>query len=488
MVNTYQLLPFRFERFNDDEYFISNDVGEFLFLPNAEFQKFVSQQLNTNSDIFYNLKSKQMATDTDVEPVIEMLAIKFRTKKSILTDFTSLHMVVPTLRCNSNCIYCQVSKKDLTDKGFDMTKKTARKIVETIFKSPSPVVKIEFQGGEPLTNFEMVQYIIEEAEWTNLFKKKHLEFVLCTNISLMAPEILNYLKKHKCYISTSLDGPRSLHNTNRPLQNMEHTHEIFEEKLKLCREILGMDGVSALMTATCYSLGHFKEIVDEYIRLGFNMIFLRALNPYGFAKRDKHKIAYTVDDFIDSYKEALDYIIDLNIKGNYFIEGYAELLLSRILTPFATGFVDLQSPAGVGISGVIYDYNGNVYVSDEARMMASVNNHGFRMGNVNENTYQEMFNGDFLHTVIRNACTECLPICAECAYQPFCGADPVRNFSEQGDIIGHRPTSESCRKHKAIIKYLLGLIKRNDPKMNNVFWSWITKRAIKTINYETINR
>jgi His-Xaa-Ser system radical SAM maturase HxsB len=478
MSELYQILPFRFERFNSTEYILTNDVGEFEFLSNEDFNRFVSQKTDTNSEIFHNLKSKQIATDTDVEPVIEMLATKFRTKKSILNDFTSLHMVVPTLRCNSNCIYCQVSKKDLTDKGVDMSKSTAKKIVKMIFETPSPVIKIEFQGGEPLTDFEMIRYIMEEAEWTNLFKKKHLEFVICTNLSLITPKILKYLKKHKCYISTSLDGPRDLHNTNRPLQDTEHNHEIFEEKLKLCREVLGKDSVSALMTTTCYSLGRFKEIVDEYVRLGFNSIFLRSLNPYGFAKRDKHKIAYPVSDFIENYKEALNYIIELNLKGAFFVEGNAELLLTRILTPFATGFVDLQSPAGVGISGVIYDYDGNVYVSDEARMMASVNNQHFKMGNVNENTYQEMFNGEFLHNVISSACTECLPACAECAYQPFCGADPVRNFSEQGDMIGHRPTNETCRKNKAVIKYLLELIKKNDPKINSVFWSWITKRSI----------
>lgn len=482
MSEQYQILPFRFERFSDTEYFLSNDVGEFEFVSNTDFANFVSQKMDTDSDAFYNLKSKQIVTDTDVEPVIEMLATKFRTKKSILNDFTSLHMVVPTLRCNSECIYCQVSKKDLTDRGVDMTKATAKKVIQTIFESPSPVIKIEFQGGEPLTNFEMVQYLIEEAEWTNLFKKKHVEFVICTNLSLITPEMLKYLKKHNCYISTSLDGPRDLHNTNRPLQETKHTHEIFEEKLQLCRDYLGQDSVSALMTTTCYSLGRFSEIVDEYIRLGFNLIFLRSLNPYGFAKRDKNKIAYPVADFMENYRKALDYIIDINLKGTFFIEGYAELLLTRILTPFATGFVDLQSPAGVGISGVIYDYNGNVYVSDEARMMAAVNNHYFKMGNVNKNTYQEMFNGEFLHNVIASACTECLPACAECAYQPFCGADPVRNFSEQGDMTGHRPANETCRKNKAVIKYLLSLIKQNDPKINNVFWSWITKRSISNIN------
>ena len=43
--------------------------------------------------------------------------------------------------------------------------KTAKNVVKTIFQSPSPFIKIEFQGGDPSTDFEMVKYIIEEAEW-----------------------------------------------------------------------------------------------------------------------------------------------------------------------------------------------------------------------------------------------------------------------------------------------------------------------------------
>ena len=44
-------------------------------------------------------------------------------------------------------------------------------------------------------------------------------------------------------------------------------------------------------------------------------------------------------------------IINLNLQGFYFQESYTTLLLARILTPFSTGFMDLQSPAGAGISG-----------------------------------------------------------------------------------------------------------------------------------------
>lgn len=474
MTEDYKILPFRFEKYNDDEYLLTNEIGEYLFISTDDFNKFVNHQLDTSSETFLNLSSKQIATTDNVEDVVNMLATKYRTKKSILRDFTTLHMVVPTLRCNSSCIYCQVARKDMDADSVDMSKETAKKIVKLIFQSPSPFIKIEFQGGDPSTNFPMVKFIIEEAETLNILKKRSLEFVICTNISLLNEEMVQYLKKHNCYVSTSLDGPADLHNTNRPLQNTDKTHEIFEENLQMVRRVFGTnDCVSALMTTSKFSLGRFKEIIDEYVRLGFNSIFLRSLNPYGFAKQYKDKIAYPIEDFLDNYKEGLDYIIEINKKGTFFMEGFATLLLRRMLTPFATGFVDLQSPAGVGISGAIYDYDGNVYVADEARMMARFKNYYFLLGNVHKNSHQEMFNGKLLHSVLEKSCTECLPGCAKCVFQPYCGADPVRNMSEQGDVVGYRPTNEMCKKTKAIIRYLFDLLRSGDKETERILWSWI---------------
>lgn len=260
----YKILPFRFEKYNEKEYLLTNEIGEYVFLSTDDFNKFVNHQLDTSSDSFLNLESKQIATTDKVEDVVNMLATKYRTKKSILRDFTTLHMVVPTLRCNSSCIYCQVARKDMDADSVDMSKETAKKIVKLIFQSPSPFIKIEFQGGDPSTNFPMVKFIIEEAETLNILKKRNLEFVICTNISLLDEEMVQYLKKHNCYVSTSLDGPADLHNTNRPLQNTNKTHEIFEENLQMVRRVFGSnDCVSALMTTSKYSLGRFKEIIDE---------------------------------------------------------------------------------------------------------------------------------------------------------------------------------------------------------------------------------
>ena len=104
-------------------------------------------------------------------------------KSCIYTTRTGLNLYSFTL--------CQVARKNMEDHSADMTKKTAKNVVKTIFQSPSPVIKIEFQGGDPSTDFDMVKYIIEEAEWQNLFKKRELDFVICTNLTLLNEDMVD---------------------------------------------------------------------------------------------------------------------------------------------------------------------------------------------------------------------------------------------------------------------------------------------------------
>ena len=71
-----------------------------------------------------------------------------------------------------NAAWGSISEETQISICVDDGHKTAKNVVKTIFESPSPFIKIEFQGGDPSTDFEMVKYIIEEAEWQNLFKKR----------------------------------------------------------------------------------------------------------------------------------------------------------------------------------------------------------------------------------------------------------------------------------------------------------------------------
>jgi uncharacterized protein len=51
--------------------------------------------------------------------------------------------------------------------------------------------------------------------------------------------------------------------------------------------MLGKDRVGALMTTTEGSLDRVEEIVDTYLELGLDGIFLRPLSPFGFAVKTK---------------------------------------------------------------------------------------------------------------------------------------------------------------------------------------------------------
>ncbi len=87
----YQLLPFQFQYFKDRSLLLVNEVGEFLFLSKEEFNDVISYKLDTKSEMFLDLKSKQILTDTEIEPVIKMLATKYRTKKAFF--IISLHYI-----------------------------------------------------------------------------------------------------------------------------------------------------------------------------------------------------------------------------------------------------------------------------------------------------------------------------------------------------------------------------------------------------------
>jgi His-Xaa-Ser system radical SAM maturase HxsB len=413
-----------------------------------------------------------MLLDGPPDVPLRMLATKYRTKRGFLAGFTRLHIFVATLRCEHSCHYCQVSRVSPDKARYDMTPETAARSLDLVFRSPAPEISIEFQGGEPLLNFDIVRFVVEETNRRNATAGKQIQFVITTNLALITDDILEFCRQHNVLISTSLDGPAAIHNANRPRPGND-SHELTVRGIERARAVLGQDRVSALMTTTRLTLESPESVVDEYVRLGFDHIVLRPLSPYGFAVKTRLKTGYDTDAFLAFYEKTLAYIIELNRRGTFIVEGFAQLLLTRILTPFPTGYVDLQSPAGAGISAAVYNYDGDVYVSDEARMLAEMGDKTFKMGSVHSDSYEAMFGGELLRTLVDASCVESLPGCSDCALQNWCGADPVENYAKQGNIFGHRPTGDFCHRNMGIIKHLLRLYHAGDEGVRRIFWSWV---------------
>lgn len=480
----YTILPINFHQSNG-KILISTDHGDFVWIEIKDFDLLLKGELDVSSVAYRDLKSKQIIA-TDIALAVDVAAAKLRTRKHFLTEFTSLHMMVITVRCNQKCEYCQISCEDEDLIQYDMDTATATSIVNTIFKTPSDNVKIEFQGGEPTLNWKVVVHVINYARKVNEIYNKNLSFVICTNLTAIKQDQLDFLNENDVYISTSLDGPKDIHDFGRKLRVGESSYDAFLKNLSLAKEINGEDRISALMTTTRYSLNNHEKIIDEYLANGIDSLFIRDLNPYGFAAEEKAKLGYESNEFVDFYIKCFEYILNLNKKGTIVREYYAILLFTRIMTSQSTGFVDLQSPSGAGISGVIYDYNGDVYPADEARMLARMGDDSFRMGNTKHDSFQKIFGGHVARNITKNSCLESIPGCSDCVYKPYCGADPFRNYLHFGDIVGRQPESDFCKKNKAIFDYFFNLIMEDNSETLDILWSWITPSSNREVIHETI--
>ncbi len=467
----YQLLPARFATLNNEKYFLSNDVGEFLIITREQLENYVKKRVPMNSDFYHDLKSKGFLIDNDSTVAIDLLALKYRTKAQRISQFTALHLFVVSLRCDYTCQYCQVSRQTNDKHAYDMSEQTADKALDLVFKSPSPTIKIEFQGGEPLLNFTLIQYIVTTAKIKNIQHQKDLQFVITTNLSLLTDEVLRFCVEHNICLSTSLDGPEQLHNANRPRPG-KNGYQLTIEGIKKAQYVLGRDKIGALMTTTEKSLPVVKSIIDTYLENNLDCIFLRPLSPYGFAVKTRQAYKYDVDRWFEFYKEGLDYVLEINKQGHSFVELYTQLIVNKMFSPFSTGYVDLQSPSGAGISAIVYNYDGDIYASDESRMLAEMGDKKFRLGNVHTDSYEDVMLSDTLLDTLESTLSESIPMCTDCGFLPYCGTDPVYHYATQGDVVGNKALSGFCSKNMKIFRHIISLLE-DDAEARKILLSWV---------------
>ena len=451
---------------------LTNMVGEHTFITVSEFEELATKTLRDDVAL-RRLRAKHVIRYREDRLPLELLAMKVRTRSRGLAEFTGLHIFVVTLRCDHSCRYCQVSRKNSDKSVFDMSRETAKRAVEATFKSPSKYIKIEFQGGEPLLNFPLVQFIITEARHINEEERRELSFVICSNLALLDDEILRACSAPDIYFSTSLDGPPDLHNENRPRRGGDSWQKAIDG-LRRVREELGAERVSALMTTTAASLSRAREIIDTYLDAGLREIFLRPISPYGFALKTKSYSAYDVERWLAFYEEALDYILELNQHGVDFVERYAAIVLKKMLTNDDPGYVGLSSPAGIGIGVLVYNYDGDVYSFDEGRMLAEMGDTTFRLGNLHRDSYAEIMLSEALLTPLEESFALSSPMCTDCAFESYCGSDPVYHHAVAGNFVGRKPESEFCRRNTRIFEMLLEKYE-SDAAVREVFLDWAAR-------------
>jgi His-Xaa-Ser system radical SAM maturase HxsB len=469
---------FRFRKVGD-LIVITNDTGDYELLTEVEFGDLLHGTLAPTSPTRATLRDKGFL---EGGRGAEETAARLAQRKEFLTVGPYLHVLIVSLRCNQACVYCHASRRSMTAVEHDMSPETARRAVEVALQSPSPAVTLEFQGGEPLANFPVVKQIVREAVELNRTARKTLGFSLVSNLSLMDEEKLEFLLEHGVQVCTSLDGPQDLHDANRPFgQQSSHAETVrWMERINQGYVDRGLDPslyhVEALLTVTRQSLARGRDIVDEYVRRGLKAVFVRPLNPFGFAQKTAARVGYTTAEYLDFYRGVLDHIIDLNRNGTEMLERLATIFLYKILTGGDPNYLDIRSPCGAGIGQMAYNFDGQVFCCDEGRMMHQMGHSLFRLGHLDQDGYGDLVESEVVRSVGVASCLEALPGCSECAYMPYCGSCPVFNYATQGNIFGRMPDNEKCRLHMGVMDRLFEILATDPKAKDEIFARWVETR------------
>ncbi|BCN31078.1 His-Xaa-Ser system radical SAM maturase HxsB [Anaeromicropila herbilytica] len=458
---------FNFKRISSDTFLITNDFGRYVFLKKDDFFSIVNENEVKDSELEKILIDKGFIYESSKEAFLDKVQYYMKDSKQFLFSSTQLHIFVVTNTCNLQCVYCQAQNGSSIPNGF-MDKTTAKKAVDIALQSPSKDIDFEFQGGEPLLNFEIIKYIVEYSK--EKAEGKHIQYSIVSNLTLLTDEMIEFILENNINLSTSLDGNEILHNLNRPMKNGLNSFQIVLKSIEKLRQ-KGIY-VGAIQTTTRESLRYAKEIVNAYVDNGFSTLSLRALTPLGCASARWKEIGYSPQEFCNFYKEAFLHMIQLNRQGIDIKEGQARVFLSKILYGVGSNYMELRSPCGAAIGQMAYYCDGKIYTCDEGRMLAEMGNDSFCLGTV-DNTYSELIDSPRCKVACKASILETLPTCSDCIYQPYCGVCPVVNFASYLDVYEKRPKEYKCMIYAGMLDVIFNFLHLTEEEDTEILRRWM---------------
>jgi His-Xaa-Ser system radical SAM maturase HxsB len=443
-----------------------SDGGRFFTAPGAFLDRLAGDTLTPDDRAFLAGQGHMLEADDPLGNAAHAYNLAERLTKAGPLDYLIL---VPTLRCNLSCSYCQVSRAALNARGFDWTGETLEAVLGVIDTLEARRIKIEFQGGEPTLRPDLIRAVVERCDASVADGRLDLaEFVVCTNLQALSPEMLELLDRPDFYISTSLDGDAPRHGRQRT--GGQGPTGVFFENLQFVIDRYGPEKVSALPTIDPLDPPPAESLIDAYAGFGLSSIFLRPINYHGFARK-RHSEAREQSAVWRAYHES--FVRELiarnwSDRSRVLEETYFSICLRRIFQPGADRHVDLRNPNPLGVDYIVVDHDGRVYPTDEARMLSRSGVIDLAIGDVLTG-----WAGDTRNRLNDQSTNQFDQACQRCAFQPFCGRDLVDDIARYGRIDLPRPETEFCRRHRHLFEFIFRLIYEDDPAVRYSLSRWL---------------
>ena len=320
--------------------------------------------------------------------------------------------------CQLRCKYCFASTGDFGKGRKLMSLETGKHAIDFLLENSGnrPNLELDFFGGEPLMNFNVVKQIVEYARSREKEFNKKFRFTITTNGLLLDDEKIDFINKEMSNVVLSIDGRKEVNDYFRVLPNGQGCYDMIIPKYKKLVEGRGDKEYYVRGTFTNRNKDFSNDVFALY-EAGFDQISVEPVVG------DSDEYALVMDDLpeiFDEYERLADRIIENEKNGKKF--NFFHFMIDLDQGPCA---IKRLRGCGCGNDYVAITPDGDIFPCHQF-----VGIDEYKMGNIDEGTFDQEMKADFAQAHVYSK-----PECRECWAKFYCsGGCNANNYQYQGDI------------------------------------------------------
>lgn len=181
---------------------------------NAIAKKYPSESIEDIAECYDEIVTLKENGQLFAEDNFEPLAPKLKEKSAGIVKALCLHVAHS---CNLNCSYCFASQGKYHGERAIMSYEVGKQALDFLVAHSGTRrnLEVDFFGGEPLLNFDVVKQLVAYARSIEKAHNKNFRFTLTTNGMLIDDDVIDFANKEMSNVVLSLDGRKEVHDRFR---------------------------------------------------------------------------------------------------------------------------------------------------------------------------------------------------------------------------------------------------------------------------------
>ncbi len=361
--------------------------------------------------------------------------------------------------CNMNCKYCFAGAG--IDHAIVMDMEIVQRVADIISELKTTTVCIDFHGGEPLTQKQLIREIVDYFE--QHVKEKKKVYYVQTNATLIDDATASFLKEHNFIVGVSLDGNRETNDGYRIMANGEGSWSRIIKGIEVLKKWKVPFSCLAVVTNPSAMLEDYEFFVANGI---YDIQFMPVM-PQGRAQKESICIK-DWKEYADKEIQVFHRVLDDRKMGKPVIHSSSFVLMKKIMMNKDDN-ICMRRPCGAGQDILVIDEGGDIFPCDS--LSGIENQDHTRLGNVKEYGHlNEIAQGEEYQryvTLIQNSPEKCQTCfcksicCGGCrsdVYNAFGRWDKETPLCEYYQYVIKEYFKVLHERKEDVIKYLRGRV------------------------------